>query len=480
MHNLNTNASLSFGFHFLSGLYFLFEEDKLAFWILTIDSGLQELYSSLPADLFLKERWFADRGIQHEISLVDSVQLLRSEPTKSTLALNLFQTQPSAEYFYFLPFLIRENPLNNREVLFERNGYYFYDAVSTYEYVLLLEELIQNQTSFNSSRGTYQFRSYCNLMEPRLRLHGSTSNSLLFVTRSYLLKNYRRIYPGVNPELKTSYALTKLGSKQIPKIYGFFSYQSQSEYTLGTIMEAVDNTGTGWERWGKFLMSLSPENEKLLCEEAKLLGYSLGILHRDLSVIAGKDGEYRSFKIDDLEIRIENIINNLSNGLSGLPELDSIKIKLTEVKKKLYQKDLGAKFRIHGDLHLEQVIKAVDGWRIIDFEGEPLKSIPERENYDSPLKDLASMLRSISYRLNQEGINQREIEVKIGSSLVEGYLRSCRELKADFLPEQDEFFSLLTLFQIERAVYECLYESKYRPDWLWIPHTGLKKLLRSL
>lgn len=452
----------------------------MAFWNLTADFGLQQLYASLPADLFLKERWFADRGIQPEIRLVDSVQLLRDGSAKSALTFNLFQTHPSAEYFYFLPFLIRENPINNREVLFEKNGYYFYDAVATPEYVLLLEDLIKDQASLKSPQGIYQFRIYRNLMEPRLNLHGSTSNSLLFVTRKYLLKNYRRIYPGVNPELKTSEALTRLGSKQTPEVYGFFSYKFQAEYTLGILMEAVENFGTGWERWGNYLKSVSLENEQLLCEEAELLGYSLGILHQDLSAIAKENGEYRSFRDDDLEIRIDNIIDHLPNGLTGLPELSPVKVKLTELKKKLFHRNLGAKYRIHGDLHLEQVIKTTDGWRIIDFEGEPLKAISERENNDSPLKDLASMLRSISYRLKQEGINRQKTEKMIGSNLVKGYQRSCRELKADFLPEWEMLYVLLTLFQIERAVYECLYESKYRPDWLWIPQTGLNELLRNL
>ena len=116
----------------------------------------------------------------------------------------------------------------------------------------------------------------------------------------------------------------------------------------------------------------------------------------------------------------------------------------------------------------------------MDFEGEPLKPIPERENYDSPLKDLASMLRSINYRCSGEVNHNQDIERKISCTLTEGYLDGCRDVKADFLPEINEFQWLLILFQIERAVYECLYESKYRPDWLWIPRSGLADLVCSL
>ena len=183
----------------------------------------------------------------------------------------------------------------------------------------------------------------------------------------------------------------------------------------------------------------------------------------------------------DLENRIAQLTKDIKRGLTSFLKNESILAKLAEVKARLSKGNLGAKFRIHGDLHLEQVIKTEQDWIILDFEGEPLKSIPERENFDSPLKDLASMLRSISYRINGGAIegSQSEIEAGICSGLIKGYLESCREAMVDFLPEEPLFSHLLTLFQIERAVYECFYESQYRPDWLWIPRTGLQKLIHS-
>lgn len=452
----------------------------MAVWELVSDSDLRLLYSSLPAVLFQEERWFADRKLQNEIELFDSIQFHQVGSTGPDITFNLYQTEPFTGYYYNIPLLITQSKNSAREVLFEKNGHYFYDAIPTYEYVSLLEELIQNRASFSASQGIFQFQPYHNLNEPHFHLHGSTSNSLLFVTRRYLLKNYRRIYPGVNPELKISGALTKIGSNQTPEVYGFFNYQAQTEYTLGIIMEALDNSGTGWERWGRILKSLSFETEELLAKEAGLLGSALGHLHRDMATIAREAGGYSKLNLSDLEKRIDQLIIDIKEGLTGFPEFDLILSKLHNLKKRFNGRNLGAKFRIHGDLHLEQVIKTADGWRILDFEGEPLKSIPERENYDSPLKDLASMLRSISYRLNVGNVSRREIEMKISSSLSEGYLQSCREIRADFLPGPEEFDSLLTFFQIERAVYECVYESKYRPDWLRIPRTGLAGLIRSI
>lgn len=448
----------------------------MANWKPDGDTGLKELYGTLPAAFFQKERWFADRTLQNEIELVDSAQFNQGE---RVIALNLYRTQPFHGYYYYLPFLIAKDRNTDRGFFFEKNGYYFYDPVPTPEYISLLEELIQNQASFSASQGTFQFQRYHGLDEPRFRLRSGSSNSLLFVTRDYLLKNYRRIYPGVNPELKITAALTRLGSKQIPEVYGSFNYRGENEYTLGVVMEAVENSGTGWERWGMVLKNLTLETEEFLCEEAEQLGSVLAILHRDLAAIARYDGEYHDFSRDDLEKRIENMVNSVQEGFAGLLETELIHSKLIDVKKRLSGQFLGAKFTVHGDLHLEQVIKTTDGWKILDFEGEPLKSIPERENYDSPLKDLASMLRSISYRFNG-GEAGRKIELKISSGLYEGYLRSCQEIKADFLPGIDEFRLLLTLLQIERAIYECLYESKYRPDWFRIPRTGLMNLIQNI
>lgn len=452
----------------------------MANWNLAGDSNVKELFASLPATIFQKERWFADREHQKDLELVDSVQFTRNGFQDFYLTLNLFQIRPFPGYYYYLPFLITKIADGERGFLFEKKGSFFYDAALTYEYVTLIEELIENQTHIQASQGTYSFQSYRNLSKPRLHLLGSTSNTLLFVTRDYLLKNYRRIYPGVNPELKISAALTMAGSGQIPEIYGSISYWNSNEYTLGIIMESVENYGTGWERWGRLAKDLSIENERILQEEAGLLGKALGVLHRDLALVARENGEYGFFEKADLEERIDNVLKNIQNNPTAPGETETLVSKLTGLKKELSRRKLGAKFRIHGDLHLEQVIKTEGGWRFLDFEGEPLKPIPERENHDSPLKDLASMLRSVSYRFSGGAADCREIEGKVGAALTEGYLDSCREIGADFLPEDGELQTLLIFFQIERAVYECLYESKYRPDWLWIPRKGLAGLASNL
>ena len=451
----------------------------MAAWELAGESGLIELYASLPAAYFQKERWFADRELAGEIELVDSARFYEPGQADPVIALNLYRIKPFAGYYYYIPFLISQSRNREREAFFEKNGFYFYDAVSTGEYVSLVEELLRHQASYTASRGVFQFQSFRTLSEPRLRLMGGTSNSLLFVTRAYLLKNYRRIYPGTNPELKISAALTELGSKQIPEIYGFFNYRDQEDHTLGIVMETVENSGAGWERWGRLLRNNSPETGELLREEARQLGRALGYLHRDLADISRRAGGYSELDLTDIERRIDGLIGEIKADRSCFLEFDSILGKLNDFKERLTAGKLGAKFRIHGDLHLEQVVKTDTGWRILDFEGEPLKSIQEREQYDSPLKDLAALLRSISYRIQGVGTgrNRSELEEKIGSGLIEGYLGWCREVKADFLPGPDELGFLLTLFQIERAVYECVYESKYRPDWLWIPRTGLKKLM---
>lgn len=451
----------------------------MANWELAGDSGLSELYTSLPAVLFQKERWFADREKNNRIELVDTLKFKKAGAADTFVTLNLFKTIPFAGYYYFIPFLITQSINPKRKIVFKKNGLNFYDPVPTGEYVSLLEQLVDTQTSLSTPHGSFRFQAFPGLNQPRLRISGGTSNSLLFISRNYLIKNFRRVYPGINPELKISSALTKLSSRQTPEVYGFFNYQAENEYTLGILMEMVANSGTGWERWGRILKGRSTETEELLCEEAGLLGNALGYLHRDLAVIARKNGGYSKLNWDDLERRIARLTMDIKKSLTGLLEYDLILSKLEDLKTRLSEGNLGAKFRIHGDLHLEQVIKTEEGWVILDFEGEPLKSIPERENFDSPLKDVASMLRSISYRINggeTEG-NRREIEEKIGSLLIEGYLESCRRVSADFLPEEPIFSQLLTLFQIERGVYECFYESQYRPDWLWIPRSGLEKLM---
>ena len=156
--------------------------------------------------------------------------------------------------------------------------------------------------------------------------------------------------------------------------------------------------------------------------------------------------------------------------------------------------DAGLATRIHGDYHLGQVLRtARDDFMIIDFEGEPARSLAERRAKASPLRDVAGMLRSFAYASTTLGMEAKSLdqgtrELRIGrwerdtrEAFLRGYFKDDeREGRAErgILPSDPEHTrALLRLFELEKVFYELSYELNNRPAWAWIPMRGIAKLL---
>jgi maltokinase len=144
--------------------------------------------------------------------------------------------------------------------------------------------------------------------------------------------------------------------------------------------------------------------------------------------------------------------------------------------------------RIHADLHLGQLILAPDGYRIVDFEGEPMRSMAERSRPDSPLRDVASMLRSVDHvgrsaRRRAEARNGGRVESpglemdawfdRARERFLDGYRAELRERGAPIAVDED----LLLAFEFAKEAYEFVYAARYLPDWLWAPRGGMRWLV---
>ena len=456
----------------------------MALWLTVNEPSIKLFYTNLPSRYFDELRWFADRCRETTLNLIDTIQFQKAEAEHTYLTINLFGITPQAEYFYHIPLLITPRTINmEQHPLFTNDQYAFYDAIITPDYLSLLQELLREEkTTINGIQGAFSFQAQLELVLTPVRLIGSTSNSLIALGNQVLIKNYRRLYPGVNPELRLYAGLGKLFSKPIPLLYGFLNYYSTQEYTLGIIQELITAQGSGWEVWGELICRSSLNDQTAyLTQQALDLGETLAELHQDLATYSQSTGSLQPFTTLEFESRVQNLSTRLKEDLGNLraESLDAVAFFLGSLSERLQDRSLGLKFTIHGDLHLEQVLKTESGWKMIDFEGEPLKSITERECYDSPLKDLASLLRSISYRvrslttLAEVGYDAEEL---LSQAILTGYLAGCERLQVGFLPPAAELEVLVTFFQLERAVYECHYEYQYRPDWLAIPLAGLINL----
>jgi trehalose synthase-fused probable maltokinase len=155
--------------------------------------------------------------------------------------------------------------------------------------------------------------------------------------------------------------------------------------------------------------------------------------------------------------RLARVAPRIAEGLEGIPAGGATRVS-----------------RIHGDYHLGQLLRTADGFRVIDFEGEPARSLAERQAPASPLRDLAGMLRSLDYAahtaiaVGPESLDRADWLSAARAALLDGY----GGISPDDAP-------LLAAFEIEKACYEVAYETNNRPDWVWLPLGALERQILS-
>jgi maltokinase len=170
----------------------------------------------------------------------------------------------------------------------------------------------------------------------------------------------------------------------------------------------------------------------------------------------------------------------LASALRIVPQLEEYAAAIGEVydRLKLDGAELSVQ-RIHGDMHLGQTMRTVEGWKLLDFEGEPARPLAQRTALDSPLRDVAGMLRSFDYAahsLAREHGNRPQIAFRAvewvnrnGAAFCEGY--------AEVAGDPREEGALLRAYEIDKAVYEAAYEQQNRPSWLPIPLGSLSRIM---
>jgi maltokinase len=314
------------------------------------------------------------------------------------------------------------------------------------------------------------------------------SNSSVVVDELHVLKLYRRLEAGPNPELEMLRVLGARGFAHAPPLQGEIEHrEAPIEATLALVAGYVPSHGGGWEL---ALASLSDDRE-WLPNRARRLGEVTGAMHAALAAdpedphFAPEAPSAESVAI--LAASVDEEIERLFSSLPELPALAPIAGRSGELR------DLaqgfaqigppGLAIRVHGDYHLGQVLWSNrEDWVVIDFEGEPARSLPERRNRYSPLRDVAGMVRSFAYAEDAARLlNRVDVpkgwEARCRALFLEGYHDT---VDPRLLPAGNSGSdNLLALFELQKLVYELRYELGNRPDWVSIPVAGLVKLLEA-
>jgi len=358
------------------------------------------------------------------------------------------------------------------------------------------------------------------------RLMVEQSNSSMLLDDKAILKIYRHPALGENPEVEMALFLTEMVPfANIPPILGIMEYQDEHKtITLGLMSRYIENQGDGWsyvvdnlERDMELLHMMhpaeieTPDEEEVyasLVADMRLLGERTGQMHQalagapqDLPGFAPEpvtSEDIQSWK-EDIHAQINDTAAVVQNDkhwpdklkISGEQFIRNIPIMHDRIDALLASGAPGwLKTRVHGDYHLGQVLIAHDDFYVVDFEGEPASSMQKRRQKHIPLKDVAGMLRSFDYagatvlhQLREQISGSEETLASrirhwgmlASSAFISGY-QSAAGFRLD-AGQIAVFNNLLSAFLLEKALYEVRYEAANRPDWLFLPLEGLRRLL---
>jgi maltokinase len=376
-------------------------------------------------------------------------------------------------------------------VITEADGHTFYDALADPAHARELLHLMRAGVDVQASEGTLGFRwagAANDGGDEDVRPVGvEQSNSSIVFGDALILKAFRRVEPGVNPELELLRFLSSREFTHIAPLTGWYEVQGrQIDATLGILQEYLAGARDGWE----LVLDELAGGAGVLLDQLRELGQVTGEMHS----VLGSDPEDLAFapeepSAESLALLTADVDEQIERMFRDLPELDAlapIAGRGQDVRERLQMlSHIGAGGRVirtHGDFHLGQTMLTERGWVILDFEGEPARPLPERRLKRSPLRDVAGMLRSFSYvtagsELLRNSPAPEGWEERARETFLEGYFES---MESSLLPPgQDAIAKLLAVFELEKAVYELRYELNNRPDWVGIPVAGIRRLLDS-
>jgi trehalose synthase-fused probable maltokinase len=441
------------------------------------------------------QRWFGSKA--REVSHVDVVEAipLREESPRLVLALVEAVFSAGTHETYQVPLGLRpESEEWTERTILNHEGWTVYDGLADPAFGRELLHRMRSDSEVNVSEGVLDF----NWAAPAGAGLGGTvdvrpvgveqSNSSIVFGEELILKAFRRVEPGENPELELLRFLSAQGFPHIAPLAGWYEFEGRLvDATLGILQQYLSGATDGWEL---ALDMLGADPEGLLAH-MRALGTVTGDLHTALA----SDASDPAFAPDEpstesLSLLTATVDEQIERVFVELPETDAIAPlagrgqDVRESLQLLSHIGAGGKvIRTHGDLHLGQTMLTPDrGWVLLDFEGEPARSLPERRLKRSPLRDVAGMLRSFSYAAAGSAILRGHPapdgwEDRAREAFLDGYREHADA--ALLPPGQEAMDKLLAVFELEKAVYELRYELNNRPDWVAIPVEGIVRLVDS-
>jgi maltokinase len=306
-------------------------------------------------------------------------------------------------------------------------------------------------------------------LPPRLST-AEQSNSSVIYGDTYILKLFRRIAPGPNPDLEVSLALARAGSRRVAAPAAWFEALGiyDEPATLGVLQRYLPGSTDAWE------LALRAVDEGTdFTGESHALGRATAEVHTMLA----RAMPTAVLRRPQIELLAAAMAERLDTAAQAVPSLRPYRTQLRAAFHDLAElgnrgRALAAQ-RIHGDLHLGQTLRTrAQGWVLIDFEGEPARPLAERRRPASTVQDVAGMLRSFDYAARHrapDAPEAREWAARNRDAYCAGYAEATGH-------DPREESVLIRAYETDKAVYEVLYEARHRPAWLPIPMSAIQRL----
>jgi maltokinase len=440
----------------------------------------------------VSQRWFASkaREVAH-LNVLEAVPLRDSAPLL-VMALIEARFHPGTHETYQVPLGLRPASEGWTErVIAEADEWTIYDALADPALGRELLHAMRSERELAVDEGTLSFHwaesagaGLGGTVEVR-PVGVEQSNSSVVFGDELILKAFRRVEPGVNPELELLRFLSERGFPNIATLAGWYQWEGRLlDATLGILQQFLAGARDGWE------LAL----DQLASDPEAFLGMvrSLGEVTGELHTALGSEASDQAFapeepSMESLSLLVATVDEQIEREFVELPDSEAVAPIMgrgQDVRERLqFLSHIGAGgkvIRTHGDYHLGQTMLTDRGWVILDFEGEPARTLPERRLKRSPLRDVAGMLRSFSYAAaGSELLRGRPAPEGWEGRAREAFLNGYNDRVDPSLlpPGQEATNRLLSVFELEKAVYELRYELNNRPDWVGIPVAGIVRLL---